>query len=91
MLGRLSIRYRHAQIVQVAALGCIMAYMPTDPFTPSQRASMVRLCEYADWAARRDTVVLEAYWNGVRKFTIHKLTGISRATIDTIIRKAGNQ
>jgi hypothetical protein len=69
----------------------MMTYMPTDLLTPRQRASMVRLCEYADWVERRDTVVLEAYWNGVRKFTIHKLTGISRATIDTIIRKAGNQ
>jgi hypothetical protein len=69
---------------------CMMSYMPTTQLPTRTREQIARLCEFATWMERRDIIVLEAYWDGVNKFTIHKLTGISRTTIDAIIKRAGN-
>lgn len=41
--------------------------------------------------AQRDELVRRAHRNGMSKYRIHKLTGVSRTTIDRIIASAPGQ
>jgi Homeodomain-like domain len=44
---------------------------------------------YKSWTMRRDEIVIMAYNAGFKKTVIHKVTGISRSTIDRILRNYG--
>jgi hypothetical protein len=51
----------------------------------AQRRAEDRLIEYATVTAERDRRVEEAFAAGLSKWRIHKLTGISRTKLDTIL------
>ncbi|MFE1784226.1 hypothetical protein ACFW9F_16990, partial [Streptomyces sp. NPDC059506] len=71
-----------------------LRFVPADfvPQTQSTRAAESERA-LAGWAAlhrRRDDIVREAFDAGVPKTRIHELTGLSRSTIDRLLRREGS-
>jgi len=55
--------------------------------TSTTKADLERaLAQICFVASMRDSFIIEAYEAGVTKMRIHKITGVSRPTIDRILR-----
>ena len=78
----------HASIVPGSDLrrcpeGCTIVDMRGNPRTVQKR-TLRRWRENYD---KRDDVIRAAYYAGLSKMEIHKLTGISRTTIDAVLKE----
>lgn len=56
---------------------------------PSKAESLAKLREYAKWSAQRDHLVCEAKLQGASYTEIMDASGLAKATVNAILKKAG--